>query len=54
LWWVDECESLANGVAAEFIDQGHGGGRIAGLISLYRDAVYDDFCESFLGYNACG
>lgn len=38
---------------AEFIDQSHGSGRVASLISLYRYTVDDDFSEAFLRDNVC-
>jgi hypothetical protein len=51
---VDISEPLANRVVAEFIDQGHGRGRVTLLISLDRDAVDDDFGKAILGDDARG
>jgi hypothetical protein len=51
---VDISEPFASGVAAEFVDQGHGGGGVAGLISLYGDAMDDDFGKAVLWDNTRG
>jgi hypothetical protein len=47
-WGVDVRKPFANRVAAEFIDQGHRGGRVSGLISLDGYAVDNGLCVAFL------
>lgn len=53
LGWVNVCEPFANRVAAEFIEQGHSGGRVALLISLDRDTMNDDFGKAVLRNDTC-